>query len=154
MPGARRTRRAVMHLAADPEAVFPLLCPVRERDWIETWRCTMICSESGFAERDCVFRTDFPADGPEDTWVVSHYEPPRNIEFIRTNSLRVMRYTIDLRRLGTGGTEAVWAQVLTGLNAEGDRFVSALDDEAFTTRMAVIARMLNHYLETGSMLRL
>jgi hypothetical protein len=83
--------------------------------------------------------------------VVSRYEPPRLIEFIRTNPLRVMRYTITLDRTATGA-RAVWTQVITGLSPEGNRLVEALDDAAFARRMADLERMLNHYLATGRML--
>ena len=151
MSGFRRSRSYRMHVQAEPERVFPLLCPVREHEWIDTWDCEMVRSDSGIAEKDCVFKTTFAADGPEDTWLVSRYEPPSAIEFIRTNALRVMRYTIELQR-GACGTEAVWAQVVTGLNAEGDRFVQAMSDEAFTRRMAALERKLEHYLATGRML--
>jgi hypothetical protein len=153
MSGLRRTRSATMHLRAEPEAVFPLLCPVREYDWIDTWRCEMIHSDSGLAEPDCVFKTSFPSDGPEDTWVVARYESPQAIEFVRTNPLRVMRYTIALRLRDRGHTEAVWTQVVTGLNDEGDRLVASMNDEAFTERMGMLERMLNHYLATGRMLK-
>lgn len=141
-----------MRLGSDPATVFPLLCPVRESDWIETWRCEMVHSESGRAELDCVFKTAFPSDGPEDVWVISRHEPPLRIEFVRTNPLRVMRYAITLRPLAGGETEATWTQVVTGLGAEGDRFVRSMDDAAFTARMAALERMLNHYLGTGTML--
>ncbi len=150
MNGTRRRRSTVMHLEADPTAVFPLLCPVREYEWIDSWTCEMVYTDCGRAEADCVFKTAFPADGPEDVWVVSRYEPPRLIEFIRTNPLRVMRYTITLEPAGTGA-RAVWTQVITGLSPEGDRFVAALDDTAFARRMAELERMLNHYLATGRM---
>jgi hypothetical protein len=143
-----------MRLDGKPEAVFPLLCPVRETEWIETWRCEMIHSESGFAEQDCIFRTDFPADGPRDTWVVSRYEKPRLIEFVRVNAIRAIRYTITLEETGAGGTEAIWRQVITGLDAPGDAFVEQLSDAAFRTRMSALEQMLNHYLTTGRMLRL
>jgi hypothetical protein len=33
-----------------PEVVFPLLCPVREGDWLENWSHNTIFSKSGFAE--------------------------------------------------------------------------------------------------------
>jgi hypothetical protein len=151
MSGYRRQRSTVMHLDADPKTVFPLLCPVRETEWIDSWRCEVVYTDSGRAEADCVFKTAFPGDGPEDVWVVSRYEPPRVIEFIRTNALRVMRYTITLEP-AVPGARAVWTQVMTGLNPEGDRFVAALDDAAFTRRMAELERMLNHFLTTGRML--
>ena len=42
---------------AAPEKVFPLLCPVREADWIPGWQYELVYSESGVAELGCVFTT-------------------------------------------------------------------------------------------------
>ncbi len=98
MNGKRTIKRHTMLLEGSPESIFPLLCPVRESEWIETWQCTMVYSDSGFAEQDCVFRTDFPQDGPRDTWVLSRYERPKLVEFVRVNGIRAIRYTITLAR--------------------------------------------------------
>ena len=71
MNHARTIKTHTMLLEGTPESVFPLLCPIREYAWIEPWRCTLIYSESGYAEQDCVFQTDFPQaeslpdDGPD-----------------------------------------------------------------------------------------
>jgi len=153
MNGTRVIRSFKMRLTAAPAGVFPLLCPTCEYDWIEPWKCRMVYAESGHAESDCIFKTDFPADGPEDTWVVSRYEPPLLIEFVRVNALRAIRYTISLRETAGGQTEAEWRQVITGLNAEGNSFVKGLDEPAFQKRMGEIELMLNHYLDTGRMRR-
>jgi hypothetical protein len=150
----RRRLQHSMILAGPPERVFPLLCPTREYDWIETWQCEMISSDSGFAEPDCVFRTSFPADGPPDTWVVSGYEPPDLIEFVRVNPLRCIRYTIALRQVRPQETEAEWSQIITALSSAGNDTVRGLTDEAYAQKMALLQRMLNHYLTTGRRLEL
>ena len=36
---------------ATPERVFPLLCPVREAEWVPDWQYRLIYSESGVAEK-------------------------------------------------------------------------------------------------------
>lgn len=53
----RVTRTYTQHIQAAPDAVFPLLCPVREAERIPGWDPVAVFSESGFAEVDCVFRT-------------------------------------------------------------------------------------------------
>ncbi len=61
---ARRAERTplvrsyVQRIDASPEAVFPLLCPVREGEWLEGWAetCEVIWSASGLAEPGCVVR--------------------------------------------------------------------------------------------------
>ena len=46
----RATRSYVQHLKSSPAEVFPLLCPVREADWIEGWLPLSVISETGLAE--------------------------------------------------------------------------------------------------------
>jgi hypothetical protein len=63
----RVTRSYTPQLVAKLEAVFPLLCPVREVDWIEGWMPLSVVAESGFAERDCVFTTS--AEPNDSIWL-------------------------------------------------------------------------------------
>ena len=149
----RTTRTAYQTLAGNPGDIFPLLCPMREYDWIEHWSCEMVYSESGFAEPDCIFTTSFPEPGGRDTWVVCRHEPPARIEFIRTNSLRVMRYAITLTEQAPGRTRARWQQTITATNEEGNEHLGTLTDEAFTAQVATLETLLNHYLQTGRMFR-
>jgi hypothetical protein len=149
----RMIRTQTMLLAGPPERVFPLLCPVREYEWIETWACEMIYTESGFAERDCVFTTSTPGGGEGDVWVTSRYEPSRIIEFVRVNALRAIRYTITLAPNGDGTTRAEWSQIITGLTAAGDEFVGRCTIEEYKTLIGRLESMLNHFLRTGEMLR-
>jgi hypothetical protein len=145
---SRVHRSFVMTLEAPPRQVFPLLCPVRESEWIETWRCEMIYSESGVAEAGCVFTTDFPDDG-KDVWVVSRYEPDRAIGFVRTSELRTVTYDIRLSETADGKTTAMWSQTLTGLNPEGNRAVEGASPEAYAALMTALQEMINHFLATG-----
>lgn len=147
----RTVKTAKQHLLAPPDKVFPLLCPTREYDWIESWKCRMVHSESGFAELDCIFVTAFPHES-EDVWVVSVYAPNEEIEFVRFNGRRAIRYSITLTDNGDGTTEADWKQILTGLDEDGNRLVKSLTDEAYRQRIAGLERRLNHYLLTGEML--
>jgi Polyketide cyclase / dehydrase and lipid transport len=155
-PKTDRTRvrfQATQHVDAAPEAVFPLLCPVRELDWIPAWECEVIFTESGLAEEGCVFQTDTPDGGGLDTWVVSRYEPPRRISFVRVNRLRTLRYDIRLEPGGDGSTTLCWEQEITALNDDGDRHVASLRPEDFATMVATGERLLEHYLKTGEALR-
>ena len=155
--------RETQLVSAEPEAVFPLLCPVREFDWIRTWDCEVVYTETGVAEQGCVFQTGMPREGGvrqlssaggTDTWVVSRYEPAKGISFIRVNPVRTIRYDIDLERAGEGSTALTWQQEVTALNEEGDRHVSALRQEDFTVQIRTVEKMLEHYLETGEALEI
>jgi len=150
----RTTKIYTMKLDAMPDDIFPLLCPVREYDWIQPWQCEMVYTDSGRAELNCIFKTNFPEDGTEDTWVVSRYEPPKYIEFVRINSIRSIMYGIEVTQQDGGSSQAVWKQVITGLNPEGDNFVAGYRDEAYYEEMGVLQKMINHFLKTGEMLKI
>src|SRR5579863_3913944 len=71
--GKRITHECTQNNVAPPERVFPLLCPVREADWVPGWQYRLIYSKSGKAEAGCVFITE--ENGRETTWIVAEYDP-------------------------------------------------------------------------------
>lgn len=135
------------HVDAPPEAVFPLLCPVREYDWIPGWDCELIYTASGVAEAGCVFQTDRSTDGGLDTWVVSRYEPPTHIGFVRINHLRAMQYDIHLTGQSDGSTVLEWTQLTTALNEAGDRHLTVAWEAEFSEAIARLETLLNQYLQ-------
>ena len=141
---------AVQHLGGLPEEVFPLLCPVREREWLEGWQCEVIHTVSGLAEEGCIFSTTDPESGARDIWLISRHQPPREIEFIRFDGRRVIRYSICLKNNGEGGTVAQWRQAVT---ATDGGTLTGLSQESFAAMVAVDEAALNHFLQTGEMLK-
>ena len=139
-------------LVATPENVFPLLCPTREYDWIESWKCELVFSKSGFAELDCIFSTHFPGDEQE-IWVVDCYEPNSLIQFVRTSPNRVIRYRISLTDNADGTTSAKWEQTITSLTEAGNDYIENCTNADFSERIKGLEKLLNHYLETGEMLK-
>ncbi len=148
---SRLTLEATQNLTAPPEEVFPLLCPVREREWLEGWECEVIHTSSGLAEQGCVFATTAPESGERDIWLISRHLAPREIEFIRFDRRRIIRYTINLEENGQGGTTALWRQVITATDG-GD--LEEISQEQFSSMVAVDEKALNHFLETGECLSL
>ncbi len=149
---SRDTQTAIMNLNAPPALVFPLLCPVREYEWLPMWRCEMIYSTSGVAEDNCVFITQFPGDRGREIWSVSRYEPDRAIEFVRfTHDVKITRLNIHLESEGDR-TVATWTRTMTALSAEGNAIIENIGQDAYKTEVAMLEEMLNHYLKTGRML--
>jgi len=143
---------AQQQLNFTPEKIFPQLCPTREYDWIETWKCELLRSESGFAELDCVFTTHFTGD-EKDVWVVDRYERNELIQFIRVSENRIIRYRITLAENGNGTTSATWEQTITALTENGNRYIESQSNEEFSKKIKGLEKLLNHYLETGEMLK-
>ncbi len=142
------------NVKASAHDVFPLLCPTREYDWIEDWSCRLIHSRSGFAEANCVFETNFPGQEKE-IWIVNRFEPPRAIEFVKMAAdLYVVKYDITLTPNDDVTCETSWTQTLVGLNDAGNEIVENFDVAAYHEKMAMVGKMLNHYLLTGEKLKL
>lgn len=131
-------------LCAEAEQVFPLLCPVREADWIEGWDPGVVITSSGMAERDCVFTT---AAKPHDAiWYVTRHEPPVFIEMLKfTPGVTACRLTIQLRP-AAGGTEADVTYMHTSLGPKGDAFVASFTEDYYRQFMQDWQSRLDAYL--------
>ena len=151
----RRPTRVIrsydQRLIAPPERVFPLLCPVREADWIEGWDPLLVLSETGVAEPDCVFATENQTG--RSVWYVTRHEPPYDLEMIFVNpALTACKLTIRLRE-SDGGCIATVTYAHTSLCPEGDAFVATFTEPNYRARMVDWETRLNHYLRTGECLR-
>ena len=152
--GVRKTFDCKQVNHGSVEEVFPLLCPVREFDWLDGWEYQMIHSSSGLIEKGCVFTTRM--DGNVDTiWYVTDYNMKNyKIVFLRvTPGENVVKIDIQLRTMGTGKTEAEIHYQYTGLNVEQNRYIETDLEQDFYNSMAWWEKSINHYLEYGKMLR-
>ncbi len=133
--------------------LFPLLCPVRETEYLSRWACDILHLESGLIEPGGVFATRFPQDGPDrDIWVVSRYEKDKVIQFVRVNDRRSIIYNIKVQSAGEGKVQLSWEQIITGLNEEGNGFVEDLRQEDFSTMLDDMEKRLQYYLDTDEMI--
>lgn len=147
----RATHTYTQHLVAEPAAVFPLLCPVREVDWIEGWKPLLVISSSGLAEPDCVFTT---AAQPTDAiWYVTRHDPHAGfVEMLKiTPQVTACRLTIQLRAV-TGGCEADIMYSHTSLGPQGDEFVASFTEAFYREFMQDWESRVNHYLRHGTAL--
>lgn len=142
----RFERSRVMRLDAEPAAVFPLLCPVREYDWIEGWSCELVHCPRGRASRDCVFATDFPGMGPE-TWICTRHDPPHQVEYVRfAHEGAVTRLTLTLAHGEEPGTTTLlWELAASATSPGGGRVLAALADVGYP-RLEVLYRQLAAHL--------
>lgn len=147
----RATRTYTQRLIAGPDAVFPLLCPVREAEWIEGWDPARVVSISGVAEADCVFTT---AAGPLDAvWYITRHERATGfVEMLKITPLvTACRLTIQLRATATG-SDAEISYTHTSLGPSGDAFVAAFSEDFYRRFMQDWESRLNHFLAHGTAL--
>ena len=147
----RVTRSYTQSLIAGPDEVFPLLCPVREAEWVNGWHPRLVISSSGLAERNCVFVT---SAGPEEAiWMVTEHDPDRHrLEIIKViPGIVVGRITIQLAAVDDGSIAKI-SYGFTALGSDGDRVVREFTQEHFDEFMATCEAELNHFLATGERL--
>jgi hypothetical protein len=117
--GDRMERIGRFALEASPEEVFPLLCPVREYEWLPGWACTMVYSDSGVAEKDAIFLTRETL-GRGATWTLITYDPPRFVEYLIVSGKdAVIRLSIGLESSGGKSTEVTWRMLFTACSRLG-----------------------------------
>lgn len=148
----RRTWRWVQSIEGPPEAVFPLLCPVRERDWLPGWDARVIHSRSGYAEAGCVFATA-QHGAAETVWVVVDHEPPHRIRFVRfTPDQTVVEIAITVDPFGSGRSSVSIEYTHTALSEAGAATVAGMTEAAWRNMMAQWETAMNHYLTTGTVI--
>lgn len=150
----RRIHQHTQTNDAPPETVFPLLCPVREADWVPDWKYRMIYSQSGVAEDGCVFLTPNDA-APETVWMVTQYDPAAlRIAFAWVEPGPVAtQLRISLAPAPGGKTHTHIRYVYTGLSPAGNAVVERYTPEWFGQKMRGWETAINHYLRTGELIR-
>lgn len=149
----KRARRTYTQtLSGTPQAVFELMCPVREADWIVGWEPPLVVSVSGVAERDCVFTT---SGEPEDSiWYITQHDAASGfIEMIKVcPKVTACRISINVRPTGQGSAAEI-TYMHTSLGPRGDELVDSFTQESYNAFMRDWENQVNHYLRTGTALR-
>jgi len=153
----RVTHEYTQQIAAPPERVFPLLCPVREGEWLDGWSdiVEMIHADSGLAEDGCVFRTRGPGR-PETVWMITRHDATAGlVEFVRvTEGLVATRLTIRVEAASESTSAVHVTYAHTPLGEAGRAFVRENHSaSAFERDLAWWEASMNHWLETGETLR-
>lgn len=148
-PPIRVKRTYTQTLMAPPAKVFPLLCPVREAEWVNGWNPDLVLSETGVIELDCIFV--MPGQPHESIWVVTQWRPQEYyVEFVKvTPGLTVGRIEIGLRPGAGQQTLAEVSYAYTALSEAGEKFVESFTEAHYEAFMKAWEAELNHYLLTG-----
>ena len=143
--GQRFERVGEISVSASADEVFPLLCPVREYEWIPDWRCTMVHSRSGVAEENAVFITPQKFHRKA-LWTLITFQPPGLVEYLLVmGTAAAMRLTISLRERD-GVTHLTWRFLFTAISALARRALPAdFTEEKFSLMLATRERQLRGY---------
>ena len=153
----RRIRHSfTQSIKGTPGQVFPLLCPVREADWIPGWTTDWVISNSGVAEKDCIFQTPPRpgAGGAASIWVITRHDADAfEVEMFKvTPEFTVGKLQISLSAQGQAGTSATIAYEFTSLGPHGDTYLEGFTAQWYEEFMQVWEEQMNHYLESGELI--
>lgn len=135
------------------DEIFPLLCPVREHDWLEGWKASIVHSESGIAEQDAVFTTPHE-DGEDTVWTITEYDPEnRYISFVRyTPGHTAVTIKINVESMDMHRSRSHISYQFTILDQEKESRLYTEINSRFEIQMEWWEKAINHYLSTGRML--
>ncbi len=140
-------------VAAPAGRLFPLLCPVREYEWIEGWTCQLVHTASGLVEPGCIFVTERPGGEGTTTWVTTLHDPAaRRVAFVRfTEGRRVVRMALHVEPLGAERCRLHITYDVSGIDAAGREEArrAATTGEPYAAIAAALAEKAERYLTTG-----
>ncbi len=134
------------------EELFPLFCPAREADWIPGWDCELIYTDSGYAEDNCIFKTDKSNPPGEGLWIFTGFEVNHYIDFVRIQEDIVFRARVTVSDNNDGTVTATWNILHTGLTEKGNKEIDKLSEENAHQANAHL-KMIDHYLKTGKTIK-
>ncbi len=152
---AKRISRSYRQtINAAPERVFPVICPVREAEWLENWDYKMIYSETGLAEPGAVFSTS--SEGEQDTiWIITKHDAvKREVEFTRvTPGSRTCVLQVCIRQKDENSSFVDLTYTFTATSDAGNTFVDNYTEETFLRNVRRWEDSVNHFLATGRILK-
>ena len=131
-PPTKVSRSFTQTLCAPPDEVFPLLCPVREAEWVNGWRPSLVLSDSGSGEPGCIFVT--PGIPQDSVWIMTEFDRERHfVEILKViPGVVVGKIEVRLRPHGKGESQADITYTYTALSDYGTEML-----EGFTERVGV-----------------
>ena len=144
--GPQYLRRVITHsqkFETTPDKLFPLLCPTTEFDWMEGWHCELVYSHSLFQEYNAIFKTNY--FNIEETWVVSHFEPYRVIEFVRVSENLSIKVDVRICDNLDGTCTGNWIVNATALTSQGNAALQKMKPE--DEPIGILIDALDHYIK-------
>ena len=154
--GNRLVQSMSIEFAYPVESVFPLLCPVREYDWMASWNGTIVYTNSGFAEKYTVFyhSIPFPLVFKKAYWTATGYVPNETIQWCVVVP-GVCMIVIDERmtNLPEGRSRIDYVYTITGVSRFGNSIIGKMFSKENLIKETQRTRQeIEHYLATGTML--
>ncbi len=146
----RIIRKHTIKINAPKEDLFPLLCPIRESEWMPGFSAQIIYSKSGFAELNCIFQTG-SKELNKTIWIIPIFEKNKFIEFIyHEKSSKIVIIKLSLTAISEVQASLQVEYNYTGLSEEGNNKLDKITEESFKNQINSWEVCLNYYFENGT----
>ena len=149
-PPTKVSRSFTQTLCAPPDEVFPLLCPVREAEWVNGWRPSLVLTDSGGGEPGCIFVT--PGIPQDAVWIMTEFDRERHVvEILKViPGVVVGKIEVRLRPFRKREAKADITYTYTALSDYGMEMLEGFTEPHFVAFMETWENELNHFLTTGT----
>ena len=150
----RISREYIQMNTGQPDKVFPLLCPVRESEWLPYFKAKVIYSSTGISEDGAIFQTTH-GDEATITWIITKYNPNSLIDMLYIiPDIMIVRINIQLVSHDKKHTKTTIRYTKTGLSERGNAEVEKFTEESFNQQMEHWEKAINYYLIHGKAISL
>lgn len=150
----RVSKTATFEIQAPADAVFPFFGPIKEKEWAYGWDPQRIYPEDASMEEHMIFQSKSSnAHESYFIWMVTKLDvSARLIEYTVSTPNRIWTIGVQCQPQGSN-TKVVVTYTYTGLNELGNELNRKALDQMYTEDLKDWERALNHYLQTGEMLK-
>lgn len=137
------------------EHVFPLFGAFEERKWADNWNPVLLYPDSEVMDEGVTFQTAGLAnDEPAYTWIVKCFQPARYaVEYLVYTSNRYWTISVSCTQIARQVTEVHVTYTYTPLNKRGQELNVRSLDSMFQYDLRDWQEAIDHYLETGLLLK-
>lgn len=143
----RATRTGSFRIEQPADKVFPLYCPVVEADWLESWSPEAVYTDTGRAERECVFTTT--GETGTATWIVTDYDADAlTLRMVKvTPDLTALVLDINVDEIDADSCMTTVTYSHTALSERGVEFVRGFTEDAYAQLMTSWKEAIDYYFE-------
>ncbi|PLX12516.1 MAG: hypothetical protein C0597_13195 [Marinilabiliales bacterium] len=146
---------------APAEEIFPLVCPVREYDWIPDWKCKIIYCPNGKNEEGVVFKQNMSSPfimnkgGGKTTWTTLLFDTANyKVHFKWDNSISTSIYKMELFPIDETHTKCVLDLNYNIINNKGMKSLNENTEYKIGFMIEGLGNMLKYYCENKEMIDL
>lgn len=146
-------------IKAPVEKVFPLVCPVKEYDWIPGWKCNLLYCPNGGIEEDVAFKEKMSSPfllnkiGGETTWTTLLYDKIKfRVHFSWDNKISSSIYKMDMEPIDASRTRLTLSLNTKIIDDRGLWLLDPAGKDKTGFLIEGLGAMLKHYCETGEQL--